>query len=116
MVTLSSAKPTCRDCGGTGDDGSLRNCPACNGRGERREKPLPLTASELFRRNSVPPGAVAATHPLYEIQERARALETEIIGGKVGSTEVLVSHLLTMNMLVRGLIAVAIAEIEVPRG
>lgn len=82
----------------------------------RREKSLPLTASELFRRNSIPPEPVAATHPLYEIAERARALETEIIGGKVGSTEVLVGHLLTMNMLVRGLIAVAIAEMEVGRG
>ena len=96
MVTLSppkpSAKPTCRDCGGTGDDGSLRDCQACRGTG----KP--------------------SRHPLYEIAERARALEAEIIGGKVGSTEVLVGHLLTMNMLVRGLIAVAIAEMEVGRG
>lgn len=76
----------------------------------RREKPLPLTASELIRRDSV------KTHPLYELQARAHALEDEIIKGKVGSTEVLVSHLLVQNMLIRGLIAVALADVEVKRG
>ena len=50
-------------------------------------------------------------HPLYEIQERAQALEHEILQSKA-TREDLISHLLTMNMLVRGLIAVGLAEVE----
>lgn len=64
----------------------------------------------------IPAAKPAKTHPLYEIQARAHALEDEIIKGRVGSTEVLVGHLLVQNMLIRGLIAVAIGEMEAKRG
>lgn len=102
MVTLSppkpSAKPTCRDCGGTGDDGSLRDCPACRGTGKPSRHP------------------VDSRHPLYEIRDRANQLECDIIGSKIDDTEALLSNVLTLTTLVRGLIAVAIGEMEATHG
>lgn len=51
-------------------------------------------------------------HPLYEIRHRAELLERELIETKIGDTEALLEHLLKMNMLIRGLISVALAELE----
>ena len=68
--------------------------------------------SKTVQKLRKPKPKLVAIHPLYEIQDRFRALETDIIHGKVGSTEVLVSHLLTMTCLIRGMLAVAITELE----
>jgi hypothetical protein len=54
-------------------------------------------------------------HPLLEIRDRANALEREIINTKIGDTEALLANVLTLTMLVRGLIAVAMAEVEESR-
>lgn len=54
----------------------------------------------------------AKRHPLYEIRDQANALERDIIGSKIGDAEALLSNVLTLTMLVRGLIAVSLAEVE----
>ena len=58
----------------------------------------------------------APRHPLYEIRDRANQLERDIIGSKTDDTEALLANVLTLTTLVRGLIVVAIAEMEAPRG
>lgn len=51
-------------------------------------------------------------HPLYELQSRANQLESEIIACDPGNTEELIKKVLRLTALVRGLIAVGLAEVE----
>ena len=64
----------------------------------------------------IPAAKPTKTHPLYEIRDRANQLERDIIGSKTDDTEALLANVLTLTTLVRGLIVVAIAEMEAPRG